>query len=589
MAKKKVCAPRAPRKPTPVPPYMVPPTKPQVVPSIVVEGVASIFLSRMGHVLDEVARRDIRCRPTMYNIHRSSLLSMCLVSKSWAETCKRILRRRVVVTSVAAMKSLLRSGFPGNEYVLELIYMHDTSDIYNVQNPNGRSHWLLLADLLSSMPNLRFLCVDVRDFADDHDILDDEDDMEESDMDEDGYEESEDDTEEEGEDHSIEDGVKNPVDDSGSSPEELQANVPEESEEDKEWDKERGVDIEVDFTGIRVALRAIGRLVHLTGLVMLADFVVDMEMTPKLMRYCPYFIHICEQLPKLKNLSYLRLRGFSSHHNEEGIESFAGVNIVTSRAPFPDILVGISPPPSLKTLVLELPAEWIPYNAVMWLLNPQNAFGLENLLLRFEAAGDQLETLLTLSRRFDTPMPHLRNFRFEFWDDGTLIVVAPTVNKVRGQIAKSILEKMSALRSLHVPPALVGKLPDTLEELHFLYDSVANEDDMDEDFDDFDEERPDWFKRDMALVSALRVLSLPRLVKKITVAITNDQERGESPGLDDMEMWLPMSEKQCEEMGIEVEIAEDRLFESRMVDFLLHGRTKCSSDDDYEHGRPSRY
>ncbi|KLO07964.1 hypothetical protein SCHPADRAFT_1001279 [Schizopora paradoxa] len=575
------------RKSLPILPYIVPLENPQVVSSIIVEAVASIFFSRMGHVLDEVARRDLRCKPTRKNIHRSSLLSMCLVSKSWAETCQRILRRRVVVTCVATVKNLLRSGFPG-KYVLELIYIHDTNDVYNFKNPTGRSHWLLLSDLLVSMPNLRFLCVDVRDFSDDPSM--DEDDIGLGELDEgDGAP----DTEDEGDRNShSKDGVE-PLsndDDGKSASENLEDIIFEETEEDKDWDKERGLDTEVDFTGIRVALRAIGRLVSLSGLVMLADFVVDMDMTPKLMRYCPYFIHICEQLPKLKNLKYLRLRGFSSHYNEEGIVSFAKGNIVTTRAPFPDILVGVSPPPSLKTLVLELPSEWIPFNAVMWLIKPQKTYALYNLLIRFEAE-DQLETLVTLSRRFDVTMHYVQNFRFEFWDDGTLLVVSPAINEVRGQIADSILGRMPCLRTLHIPPALVGKLPVTLQGLHLLYayDSIARENDMNEVFEDFDEERPEWSKRDMALVSELRGLTLPQFVKKITVAITNDQESGESPGLGDVKKWLPMSKKQCEEIGIEVEIAEDRLFESRMVDFLLHGRAKRSSDGKYEHQRPHGY
>ncbi len=88
------------------------------------------------------------------------------------------------------------------------------------------------------------------------------------------------------------------------------------------------------------------------------------------------------------------------------------------------------------------------------------------------------------------------------------------------------------------------------------------------------EESPEWFARDMALVTALRGLALPAHLKNITVGVTNDQELGESPGLDDLETWLPMTEKYCEEAFIEVELAEERLYEKRMAEFLLHGRTK---------------
>ncbi len=63
-------------------------------------------------------------------------------------------------------------------------------------------------------------------------------------------------------------------------------------------------------------------------------------------------------------------------------------------------------------------------------------------------------------------------------------------------------------------------------------------------------------------------------LKKITVGITNDQELRGSPGLDVMENWLPMTEKYCKDEGIEVEMAEERLYEKRVADFLLRGRTR---------------
>ncbi len=66
--------------------------------------------------------------------------------------------------------------------MLELVYVHDTNDIYNYENPHDRSHWLLLADLLSRMSNLQFLAVDIRDFPAEE--SEDEDDVYESDPEE---------------------------------------------------------------------------------------------------------------------------------------------------------------------------------------------------------------------------------------------------------------------------------------------------------------------------------------------------------------------------------------------------------------------
>jgi len=132
-----------------MPPYMFPPIKPQFVSSIIVEAVVSVFHSCIDHALDEVARRDLRGGPFQRNIHRKTLRSMCLVSKSWAEECQRILRRRMVITSVPGMKSFLQNCQHGN-YVLELVYVHDTGGVQLEDgNPRVRNHWLLLADMLA--------------------------------------------------------------------------------------------------------------------------------------------------------------------------------------------------------------------------------------------------------------------------------------------------------------------------------------------------------------------------------------------------------------------------------------------------------
>ncbi len=131
MTARKVCAQQDQRHKPPLalmPPYMFPTMKPQFISSIIVEAVASVFHSCIGHALDEVARRDLRGGPFQRNIHRKTLRSMCLVSKSWAEECQRIFRRRMVITSVPGMKSFLQNSQHGS-YVLELVYVHDTGGV----------------------------------------------------------------------------------------------------------------------------------------------------------------------------------------------------------------------------------------------------------------------------------------------------------------------------------------------------------------------------------------------------------------------------------------------------------------------------
>ncbi len=168
---------------------------------------------------------------------------------------------------------------------------------------------------------------------------------------------------------------------------------------------------------------------------MLADFVVDITTNNKIMRYCPYFINICEQVPKLANLTYLRIHGFSSHEEEESVESAVGGKLITTQAPLPDILLNIAPPSSLKTLIIELPSERIPYNAASWLFKPQNTYALENIFIKFDGE-EKLELLVVLGQKFDTPMPRLLNFRFECPDDGSLLVVSPRDRPDKGFYCK---------------------------------------------------------------------------------------------------------------------------------------------------------
>ncbi len=172
----------------------------------------------------------------------------------------------MIITSVAAMKSFLQNSHQGS-YVLELVYVHDTDDLYNYENPCGRSHWLLLADMLACMPNLRFLCVDVRDSPeDDEDEDEDEDGSAAS-----GLGDEEEEEEDSGSDSSMASAIEceelEDVERKGTNVPSARVDTrktaaeepePEDSQEDLEEDKRRGEDIEVDFTGIRVALRAIG-------------------------------------------------------------------------------------------------------------------------------------------------------------------------------------------------------------------------------------------------------------------------------------------------------------------------------------------
>ncbi len=209
------------------------------------------------------------------------------------------------------------------------------------------------------------------------------------------------------------------------------------SQEDWEEDKRRGRDAEVDFSGIRVALRAVGRLVNLTGLEILADF-FSLRRDRRVQRFCPYFVNICEQLPNLTQLTHLRIRGFSSHEDEDYTQ------------PLEQCLVDRDPP-SLKTLVLELPSSWMPFSAISWLLIQQQTNKLENLLIKFteDRSFDTLPFLgETIAGSF---MPRLRNLRIEYPDNGLLSNPRFGKNILKSSITTSFLGNMPALRSLHLP------------------------------------------------------------------------------------------------------------------------------------------
>ncbi len=171
-------------------------------------------------------------------------------------------------------------------------------------------------------------------------------------------------------------------------------------------------------------------------------------------------------------------------------------------------------------------------------------------------------------------MPQLFNLRFEYPDDGHFFDMTATVDIIRHRTATSFLRNMPSLRSLHLAPVLAaGKLPETLDELMFLYDYT-----VDDDLERFSEAREllkqGWCERDAGIVGALTGLTLPaNLKKKISVGVTNDQE-WDSPGLDDMGKWLPSTKMYCKNEQIEVEMAEERRFEMRMTEFLLRGRIR---------------
>ncbi len=95
------------------------------VPPVVVESVASFISDTMvGHFFEELATRNPRHHSVLPNSHRTDLLSMCLVHRTWTPIMQRILRRRVRIHSPLRLKGFLESPTCG-PWVVELWYIYD--------------------------------------------------------------------------------------------------------------------------------------------------------------------------------------------------------------------------------------------------------------------------------------------------------------------------------------------------------------------------------------------------------------------------------------------------------------------------------
>ncbi|KLO07965.1 hypothetical protein SCHPADRAFT_626416 [Schizopora paradoxa] len=520
---------RKPRnKPPAKVPLKVPPRKPLVVPAIVIKSIAVIFYDAMGDFLEDTANRnpDSRWSITQRNDYRECLRSMRLVNKHWASASKQVWDRRVIISSVASMKSYLNNN-QHKGCALEFWYVHDTDDEYNKQ-PHTKNHWHLLAETLSFMPNLRYLVVDVRDSPED--ALDDE---------------------------ALESRSKQAT---GTD----QSLDLEESQENIEEDRSRGRAVGVEFSGIRSALRAIGKLTQLRGLQLLADF-SSLQDDYRAQRYCPYFINICEQLPNLSQLSYLRIRGFSSHCGQDGDAQLTQ-----------EYLDGKSPPQSLETLVLELPWKNISYGAVSWLLLPQQTYAIENLLVKFpEGTGFQaLNSLGNLGGEIKcSSTSQMRNLRIEFPDKELDSVPDFAAGSFKSHIATVFLQDSPILHSLHVPPLFVpDKIPDTVEELAIIFE--YKEPNRFKQVDDEPDLLTKWESNDQNLLRTLSRTDFSSNLDYVKIAVTNDGGSEGAPCTDGMEDWLPQSAQFCDENDILATLYEEMLLEGRMCAFLQFGKVK---------------
>lgn len=299
-------------------------------------------------------------------------------------------------------------------------------------------------------------------------------------------------------------------------------------------------------------MRAIGCLVKLTGLEILADFYdlqSDRDRIRRVKGNCPYFVNICEQLPNLKQLTFLRIRGFSSHQDDEGHAR----SLEDS-----ECLVGQVLPQSLKTLILELPSMRIPYGAVRWLWTEQQTYALENLLIKF-AEDIGFKTLSFLGKKIAPPlMPQMRTFRIEYPDEKLISLQRSDEEELRNSLATPFVGNMAGLRSLHLPPFFFAdKVPDTLKELGFLFDHGYSK---------------GWRSRDKVLVKALSRLTFPFHLKGITVGVANEDGLCDGPGRDGMARRLPRADVYCGEKDIGIKLVEDLPWEKRMADFLHCGR-----------------
>ncbi|KLO11440.1 hypothetical protein SCHPADRAFT_906032 [Schizopora paradoxa] len=525
----------------------------------------------VGHFFEELTTREPYFAVPR-NPHRKDLLSMCLVHRTWAPIVQRLLRKRVRIHSPKRLKEFLDSSACG-PWVTELWYIHNKTLARNEKEmledlgEVEKSHWDLLAELLGRLPNLRYLSVEMNERPDSF----------------------------------KEQGVLR-----------------------KEYDKKEASQTRTDFDpyekvcreekfeyrGIRDVLSAIGRLSNLEGLVMYCDAVEIERFGSYTSRtqsnYFPYFPILCEQLPGLTSLKYLHISGWSGWYDsseddnpryrylddqgeqigEEVSEEEADAmeedededgggrsRVQVEKEPLSEVLIGKSPPASLKTLVLQIPHRRIPSKFIRWLQEPKGDYALENLYVRFDLDCSIMDaitwsaTLGEMSRDNLSLMPALRNVRVEFPEKGGPVSdqVYMFERMLRQGVAKLLTQRLTNISSLQASPIFLdASIPPTLTEYHMVLDRVRYE--SRSRYTNADNRDEIWECRDRAIVDILSDLVDELANRRVTITTMVEDV--------DIEDVLPKTVNLCEDEGIEVYTARERGVQKRICDFLLQGQVQ---------------
>lgn len=540
------------------------------VPAVVVEGVANCLSDEIGHFFDELATRNPRFPGVLANPRRNDLRSMCLVHRSWTPLVQRVMRRRVRIHFQTSLKRFLKGPHCG-PWVVELWYIHDRE--YAPRREKGKkgrkvqgnttSHWELLAELLSRLPNLRFLSVELRDdpWPGDSDLDSDED---ESDSDE---------------DVELTAAVQN-AQNSEAEPEVEALKISLAAIYEKAAAKEK-----INCRGIMATIRAIGRLSSLEGLSILSDLFhtnTTEYNTYRHRRYIPYLLPLCDELSNLTKLRFLHIRGWSTFYNRRialGLEVTDAKAIEekrkadTEEKEFYSALSRKCPPPSLKNLVVEIPHYRCDYFG--WLQGRKNEYSLDNLCVVFDESCSTIHVIKWATLMGDNA-PRLLNLRVEHSDEGLEEGgIGEFEWELRLLSAQKFFGQQTRLETLHVAPVLaIGELPITVTDFRIVLDTIPPETSM---FSNNSFRRNTWKQRDYALREIVEG-GIPELCDFVELSIT-DKENEYGDLICDGNIarsLLPRTFKYCDEdlNCVELNVVEEQGFARRAADFLLYGRVQ---------------
>ncbi|KLO07958.1 hypothetical protein SCHPADRAFT_909000 [Schizopora paradoxa] len=545
-------------------------------PTILVEGVAKCLSNEIGHFFDELATRNPRFPGVLSNPRRNDLRRMCLVHRSWTPIVQQIMRRRVRIHFQNILKRFLKGPHCG-PWVVELWYIHDREYAPKKRKGkkgqvqgNKKSHWELLADLLLRLPNLRFLSVELRDdpFPGDSDLDTDE---EESDSDE-------------------------GLDETTSPQNEQDVEIDPEVEAmksslDAVYEKMALKD-KINCKGIMAMIRAIGRLTSLEGLCILSDlFVTKMTeyATYRRRRYVPYLLPLLDEIPRLTKLKALHIRGWSGFYD---IKTARGIEVTDEKviaengkvaAEEKELYLALakkSPPPSLKTLILEIPHCRCDY--LNWLQEPKGDYSLENLCVVFDEACSTLHVVkwATMLGMGDN-VPQLLNLRVELTDEGIEEgFFEDFETELRDLAARKFLSQQTELKTLHIPPMLAAGVPNEIEELRLVLDTIPPEKSM---YSNNALRTKIWKQRDHALRTIVED-DMPEMYDAFQLSITEKEDEYGDLVCDGKfaRKLLPKTFKYCEDdlNCVDVGLVEEGPSARRMADFMLSGHVNGVTRED---------